>query len=247
MVPFALALFGTLLLSSCGADLPSDHTDRRTPLERAAAEGRIDEVRQMLAAGSDPNAHGETWTTPLEAAAERPHNAEVIRALLGAGANPNPDGVEDYEGFDSPLYRAVVIEDLDNARALLEAGASAKSYFLTDTAHLNAEIMKQLVAHGLDTFEVDNYDRNLLHQMLRWDPGPKPELVDYLIQVGVPLNARDADGKTPLGYWKEPRNFELHPFWCWLTDCLANHETVPEQQRIRVKISALLERSGAHL
>lgn len=247
MVRFALALPGLLLLSSCAADVSAGHTDRRTPLERAAAEGKVDEIRLMLASGSDPNAHGGTWTWPLEAAAERPHNSEVIRALLAAGANPNPRGVEDYEGFDSPLYRSVVIEDVDNARALLEAGASVKSYHLTNTAHLNAEIMKLLVAHGLDEFQVDNYGRNLLHQMLRWDPGPKPELVDYLIQVGVPLNARDAEGKTPLAYWREPRNFELHPFWCWLTDCLANNETVPEQQGIRAKISALLERSGARL
>jgi len=247
MVRFVLALPGLLLLSSCAADPPAEHTDRRTPLERAAADGKVDEIRRMIASGSDPNAHGETRTWPLEAAAERPHNAEVIQALLAAGAVPNPRGVQDYEGLDSPLYRAVVIEDVDNARALLEAGASVKSYHLTNTAHLNAEIMKQLVAHGLDEFQVDNYGRNLLHQMLRWDPGPKPELVEYLIQAGVPLNARDADGKTPLAYWREPRHFELHPLWCWLTDCLANNKTVPEQQRIRVEISALLERSAAHL
>src|SRR5215472_11974008 len=101
MVRFALALPGLLLLSSCAADLPANHIDRRTPLERAAAEGKIDEVRRMLAAGSDPNAHGETWIYPLQAAAERPQNAGVIRALLVAGANPNPDGLEDYEGWDA--------------------------------------------------------------------------------------------------------------------------------------------------
>lgn len=112
MVRLAVALFASLLLSSCANDLPVDHTDRRTTLERAAAGGEADEIRQMLASGSDPNAHGETWTWPLEAAAERPHNAEVIRLLLAAGANPNPRGIEDYEGLDSPIYRAVVIEDV---------------------------------------------------------------------------------------------------------------------------------------
>src|SRR5580692_5898524 len=135
MVRFALALLGLILLSSCAGDLSADHADHRTPLERAAAGGNVDEVRRILASGSDPNAHGETWTWPLEAAAERPHNAEVIRALLAAGANPDPRGIEDYVG-DSPLYRAVVIEDVDNARALLEAGASIKSDQLTNTAHL---------------------------------------------------------------------------------------------------------------
>lgn len=108
--------------------------------------------------------------------------------------------------------------------------------------------MKLLVAHGLDTLQVDKYGRNLLHQMLRWDPGPKPELVRYLIRVGVPLNARDDEGKTPLAYWKEPRWFELHPFRCWVViECLANHQTISAQQAIRANISALLERSGARL
>jgi ankyrin repeat protein len=182
----------------------------------------------------------------LEIAAERPHNADVIRILLAAGANPDPGGVEDYQA-DSPLLNAVVIEDVENARALLEAGASVRSSQLTNTAHLSAEIMKLLVAHGLNEFQVGHYGQNLLYQMLRWDPGPKPGLVDYLIKAGVPLNARDEDGKTPLAYWKEPRSFELHPVWCWLTDCLANNETVLEQQRIREEISTLLERSGARL
>jgi hypothetical protein len=103
------------------------------------------------------------------------------------------------------------------------------------------------VAHGLDRFQVDSYGRNLLHQILQWDPGPKPDLVEYLIRAGVPLNARDNDGKTPLAYWREPRHFERHPFWCWLTDCLPNDNTVLQQQEGRARISALLARSGARL
>jgi ankyrin repeat protein len=247
MVRFTLALSGLLLLSACGSDVSVNHTDRRTPLERAAAEGKIDEVRRLLASGVDPNAHGGTWSWPLEAAAARPGNAEVIRALLAAGANPNTRGLEGYGGYDSPLYRAIVIEDVDNARALLEAGASVESYHLTNTAHLGPEIMKLLVVHGLNAFQVDQYGRNLLHQMLSWDPGPKPELVDYLIQTGVPLDARDHEGKTPLAHWRKPRHFELHPIRSWLAEYVANDETVSRHRDIRVTISGLLERAGARL
>jgi hypothetical protein len=97
MVRFALALPGLLLLSSCAADLPADHTDRRTPLERAAAEGKINEVRRMLAACSDPNARSETWTSPLEAGAERPHNAEELRKITHRFPRRGSD--KDYPGL----------------------------------------------------------------------------------------------------------------------------------------------------
>ena len=107
--------------------------------------------------------------------------------------------------------------------------------------------MKLLVAHGLDQFQIDEYGRNLLHQILGWDPGPRLDSVEYLIRSGVPLNARDTEGKRQLAYWSKPRYFELHPFWCWMTDCLANNEAVPEQQKIRANTSELLERSGARL
>src|SRR5579863_3503944 len=91
MVRFAFALPGLLLLSSCATDVRIDHTDRRTPLERAAAEGKVDEVRRLLASGSDPNGHDERAVWPLDAVAERPHNGAVIRALLAAGASVKPN------------------------------------------------------------------------------------------------------------------------------------------------------------
>lgn len=57
-------------------------------LLRAAADGRLAEVRSLLAAGADANAVGADQETALLLAARGGHH-EVIEALLAAGARPD--------------------------------------------------------------------------------------------------------------------------------------------------------------
>jgi hypothetical protein len=63
----------------------------------------------------------------------------------------------------------------------------------------------------------------------------------------VPVNARDHAGKTPLAYWREPRDFERYWFRVWLIERLTGGPEFQEERQNRAKISALLERSGALL
>ena len=76
---------------------------------------------------------------------------------------------------------------------------------------------------------------------------PKYEGIEYLVNAGVPLNARDHSGKTPLAYWREPRDIEIHWFRVWLIERLVDNPEFQQQRDNRAKISALLERSGAQL
>jgi hypothetical protein len=76
---------------------------------------------------------------------------------------------------------------------------------------------------------------------------PNFEGIEYLVNAGVDLNARDHCGKTPLAYWREPRGFESHWFQVWLVELLTNDRVYRQQRDKRAKISALLERSGAQL
>jgi alpha-amylase/alpha-mannosidase (GH57 family) len=76
---------------------------------------------------------------------------------------------------------------------------------------------------------------------------PNFEGIEYLVNAGVPLNARDQGGKTPLAYWREQRDIERHWFRVWLIERLVDDPEFRHQRDSRAKISALLERSGAQL
>jgi uncharacterized protein len=58
----------------------------RTPLHYAAADGRIEEVARLLAAGADANAQDDNGWSPLHFAAQA-ISAGATQALLAAGAN----------------------------------------------------------------------------------------------------------------------------------------------------------------
>ena len=73
-----------------------------TLLHQAAAHGRVNEVRHLLAQGAAPNAPDQDLDTPLHLASDA-GQAEAVKVLLEAGADPNArcrDG-------DTPLHRSL--------------------------------------------------------------------------------------------------------------------------------------------
>jgi hypothetical protein len=99
----------------------------------------------------------------------------------------------------------------------------------------------------LNVFATYELGRNELHIALAPWVVAKFERIKYLIYAGVPLNARDHGGKTPLAYWCEPREFEIHWFRVWLFERLSGDPEFRRQQDDCANISARLERSGAQL
>jgi uncharacterized protein len=239
------------LLAGCGvAFFPAGHgKDNRTPLERAAATGDLTELQRLLASGADPNDRGGVFGAPLGAAAFHNHNADVIRALIASGANPNGRGQDGKTCWVSPLSLATSAGDLENTRALLDSGAAIStspcSRFLT--GWLKPPIIDLLVQHGLNLFAVDKLGRNELHLALSNPSGANFDSIEYLVRAGIPLNARDHMGKTPLACWREPRDFETHWFRVWLIERLSDEPEFRQQRENRAKVSALLERAGASL
>jgi ankyrin repeat protein len=220
----------------------------RTPLERAAQTGDLAEVQRLLASGADPIVRG-VFGSPLFSAVLRNNNAGVIRALIAAGANPNGRGEEGNRCWVSPLLSAASMGDPENTRTLLASGAtlpeSRCSMLLV--GWLKPPVIDLLVQHGLDILAVDELGRNELHIALAPRVVPNFEGIEYLVRAGVPLNARDHAGRTPLAYWRELRDYEAHWFRKWLFERLSAGPGFRQQRENRAKISALLERSGALL
>lgn len=236
-----------LLILLIGCASPTESEDPRTPLERAARLGDLAEVKRLLASGADPNDRGGL-SGPLTAAA-RDGNVEVLRVLLYAGANPDGRAAEEETCWASPLRFATSTGGVEATRTLLDAGASMETRCWKPIAgHLNAPIVDLLVERGLDLKAVDENGRNHLHLALAPPSVPRIEGIDYLVRAGVPLNARDLSGKTPLAYWREPRDYETQEFRMWLiAKFFGEADDIRRSREDRARISVLLERAGASL
>jgi hypothetical protein len=250
MLRFVVLVPFFALLTGCGWGVGHlNNKDQRAPLERAAQEGNAAEVKRLLASGVNPNDRGGLFGSPLTAAALREDNVEVIRILLAAGANPNGRGKEGDRCWAEPLSNSASMGAIENTRVLLDAGASInqpRCSTLT-VGWLKAPIVDLLVAHGLNLNAVDENGRNELHLALAPPLVAPLEGIEYLVRAGVPLNARDRWGKTPLAYWREPRYCEIHWFGTWLTERVSGDPDLRREREDRVRISAFLARSGAIL
>jgi len=239
------------LFAGCGGWAVSyeNGKDLRTPLEKAAQEGDVAAVKRLLASGVDPNGRGGVFGAPLNSAVQRNDNVEIIRALVAAGASPNGRGQDGTGCWVAPLLHAASMGDIENTRALLDAGASIQQPKCSRlvVGWLKAPVVELLVKRGLNLNAVDENGRNELHTALAPPVVPPVEGIEYLIRAGVPLNARDRSGKTPLAYWREPRDYERHWVRSWLIDRLAGDSPVQRERENRAKVSALLERSLAAL
>lgn len=89
-----------------------------TPLGTAAWEGRVADVRRLVATGTPADKLDGSWT-PLMYAARRGH-LDVMRALLDTGADPN--GVDGRHRW-TPLMHALHTKQHEAAILLLERGA----------------------------------------------------------------------------------------------------------------------------
>ena len=135
-------------------------------LEYTIYHSPLDFIRTLLETGADPNPVDHAGFPPLIAALScsnarpgapgRVDVVEIVTLLLGAGADPNQRGINDY----TPLHMAVAERNLAVIDRLLEAGAdpSLRTRIddyetpreMAEAAGLRA-IADRLIAHDAET------------------------------------------------------------------------------------------------
>jgi ankyrin repeat protein len=128
---------------------------------------------------------------------------KIIKALLGAGANPNVIAVSFHAGEITPLIRAINSDSehrVEVARMLISAGAqiNPKGKFLASPlmhAVRDLELVKLLIANGAD---VNQKNFRGATALMAAAVGGTVSVVRYLLEQGADVNARDKDGTTAL-------------------------------------------------
>jgi ankyrin repeat protein len=148
-------------------------------------------VRALLERGADPNVvFDNDWgpVSPLFAATSVRHDAELLGALLDAGADVDDTATQ----FGDSLYHSVEPESPDCTRVLLERGAKPKGSNALAHAldYERPEHVRLLLEAGADP----NEGALLVHAVRR---GRSPEYLRLLAGHGAELDRRGGEWSTP--------------------------------------------------
>jgi uncharacterized protein len=194
------------VLLKAQASVSLSHPDGETPLTAASRAGRIEAVKLLLEAGAAVNAADtlQDQTALMWAAAEG--HADIVSALLGAGADPNRGArltaLKKREHADHPtggftaLMFAVRNGHKEIARTLIQAGADVKATNGDGaTAAIIAiindrfDLAKELLDRGADANDGSLYFAVDMHDATS----------DMRARDGSRLRANHENGLTALG------------------------------------------------
>lgn len=187
-----------------------------TALHLAASLNRAELIPLLVEAGSDVNHRIfegiNQWTTeieysptPLDVAITN-NNTDAAKALLAAGANPNPESAELW-ARNSPIGKAINNNQPETVQALLESGASAcvpmfaeGSYLQDANSPEKLHILRKLLEHGADK-DVNRIELNFgsaaLHHICMYN---NPQGAKLLLEAGADVNALAYTNNSPLMY-----------------------------------------------
>ena len=230
-------------LLAAGAQVNDSTPDGMSPLVMASASGHQEPSLFLLDQGANPNASDEYGTTALHYALQRgmstltrvelsyfnahlyrPNMAELVKALLAHGADPNTRLLKTQrfgnlgilvrlEGA-TPFLLAATVGDVDLMRVLVEGGADpllvtdenvsglmvaaglGRTWDRTDDEEKGTlEAVKLAVQLGADVNAVSVNGQTSLQAAARIGAD---HIVQFLVEEGAALEAPDTWGQTPL-------------------------------------------------
>ncbi|MDP2204769.1 MAG: ankyrin repeat domain-containing protein [Alphaproteobacteria bacterium] len=201
------------ILASYGAPFEPALKTRRTPLHRAAEQGRADLIETLVLQGLDLNARDSDGKTPLHLATAHDH-LDAMRKLVSLGANP----VQRDNDIVTPLHIAAerghlpaldFLLTLPEVRVGINQHAAYQTGFtpvMVAASKNHTEVIERLAAHGADLNKTDNQNR---HSLFIAVEGGQVDAVRKLIALGADAG-RDilsTSNKSPMIHWVNEKNY----------------------------------------
>ena len=205
LLSFCGFLTALLLAAPASAQVPPTAAELAAydGLHRAAAEGDLKALENLLAAKADVGKTDNFGRTAFHVAAYQKQQA-AMGLLVKAGADPN--------AFENQAYDAVTIaavaDDVETLAAALALGNKATNITspyvgtaLIAAAHLgHDDIVRMLIEAGAPLDHVNNLGWTaLIEAVILGDGGPRHQkTVKHLVKAGADKRLADRDGATPL-------------------------------------------------
>jgi len=181
----------------------------RTPVHRAAHDGRVEDLRILLQHGGNVHLEDdEQGECPLELAARRSHIA-CVELLLAAGASPNHIPAPSKSIYRESALCSVAAKSDETTyvpilEILLRAGADPNVTSATKRSPLheaasrgNVTMVKALLTAGAKPDLIDFYGGTALHRAITYHSA-NPEVVKLLLRAGANPNTPDGNGEPPI-------------------------------------------------
>ena len=205
-------------LLRAGADPNFALADQTRILAVAMASKSYAAALALLDGGADSNVTDRAGNTPLHVAAQT-GSLELVKKLLAKGAKtdvrtppaaPSQNQFRPVFGAQTPLLLAARNGQVEVMRTLIEAGADTKLTGDDGAPLLLAAAASGRVAAAKYAFEFDKNvtakdknGRTAMHAVVGSGGGgatqdQMTETVQYLAEIGVPLDEKDGRGRTPI-------------------------------------------------
>ncbi len=137
-------------------------------IHKAAFRGNLNEIKELLASGADPNDPDKKGLTPLMLATQKRHK-DVMAALISHGADVN---AKLNHGFTA-LFYPCMFGGADLAKLLIDSGADVNAREDGNTPLMwaafrgHVDIVALLLANGADPDTTDDTGKITAAQMAR--------------------------------------------------------------------------------